>query len=378
MMLHQIMLLLIILFLATCFLAYSNGANDNFKGVATLFGSGTTNYKNALTWATFFTFAGSVASIFLAQSLIKTFSGKGLVPDMVAGSPDFLLAVAVGAGLTVMFATLTGFPISTTHSLTGALVGAGYMAIGLEVNLAVLGKKFFLPLILSPFMALALAATVYALFRYIRINLGIGKEWCLCIGETERVVPIPQPAPTLSLTRIRTVEPTLDTQEHCVQRYTGTVVGVSCQKLLDISHYASAGLVSFARGLNDTPKIVAMLLAIQALGIRWGMLAVACGMALGGVLNARKVAETISKKITPLNHGQGFSANLVTSLLVVSASRMGVPVSTTHVSVGSIFGIGMITRKADYCVVTEILLSWVLTLPVAAILSGTVYHLFAH
>ena len=117
------MALLLLLVGATCFLAYSNGANDNFKGVATLFGSNTTDYWRALSWATATTFAGAIASVFLAQTLVHRFSGKGLVPDAVAASPDFLLAVAVGAGLTVLLATLIGFPISTTHSLTGALGG---------------------------------------------------------------------------------------------------------------------------------------------------------------------------------------------------------------------------------------------------------------
>src|SRR2546426_12157337 len=107
------MMTLALLFLATCFLAYSNGANDNFKGVASLFGSRTSSYRTAISWATVTTFAGSVAAIFLAQGLLKSFSGKGLVPDSSTGSPEFLLAVAVGAGATVIIATLTGFPISS-------------------------------------------------------------------------------------------------------------------------------------------------------------------------------------------------------------------------------------------------------------------------
>lgn len=115
------MTILIILFLTTFFLAYSNGANDNFKGVATLFGSRTTNYKYAIWWATITTFAGSMASIFFAHGLASTFSGKGLVPQSVAISPEFLTAVGIGAAITVTVATITGFPISTTHSLTGAL-----------------------------------------------------------------------------------------------------------------------------------------------------------------------------------------------------------------------------------------------------------------
>ena len=116
---------LVLLFLATCLLAYSNGANDNFKGVASLFGSRTCNYGAAISWATFTTFAGSIMSIFLAQTLLKKFSGKGIVPDHFVGSEYFLLAVAIGAGLTVIVATLTGFPISTTHALTGAIIGCG-------------------------------------------------------------------------------------------------------------------------------------------------------------------------------------------------------------------------------------------------------------
>src|SRR5580765_8867064 len=128
------------LFLATCFLAYSNGANDNFKGVASLFGSRTCSYKTAISWATITTGAGSITAIFLAQTLLKKFSGKGLVPDAIVGSPHFLLAVAIGAALTVILATRFGFPISTTHSLIGAIIGSGLVAVGGAVNFASLGK----------------------------------------------------------------------------------------------------------------------------------------------------------------------------------------------------------------------------------------------
>jgi PiT family inorganic phosphate transporter len=81
----------------------------------------------------------------------------------------------------------------------------------------------------------------------------------------------------------------------------------------------------------------------------------------------------MSKKITPMNHGQGFSANLVTALLVIFASRFGLPMSTTHVSVGSLFGIGVVTRQANSRVVAGILASWVLTLPFAGISAAFIY-----
>src|SRR5437899_885527 len=167
------MLILTLLFLATCFLSYSNGANDNFKGVATLFGSKTTNYKKAIWWATTTTFAGSVCSIFLAQSLVAKFSGKGLVPNALVTSPEFLLAVAVGAGLTVILATITGFPVSTTHGLTGALVGSGLISVGSQVNFSALGKSFFLPLLLSPVIAVFLGVVTYVLARGVRVKSGV-------------------------------------------------------------------------------------------------------------------------------------------------------------------------------------------------------------
>ena len=98
-------------------------------------------------------------------------------------------------------------------------------------------------------------------------------------------------------------------------------------------------------------------------------------MVLGGLLNARKVGEVMGKKITPLNHGQGFTANLVTAFLTIVASRFGMPVSTTHVSCGSLFGIGLKTRQANPRVVLGILAAWGCTLPVAALFSAGIYPL---
>src|SRR5438270_13271146 len=93
------------LILAVVFLAYSNGANDNFKGVASLFGSRTCSYQMALLCATLATGAGSLASAYFAQRLLVKFSGKGLLPDAMIAQPQFLLSVALGAGATVILAT---------------------------------------------------------------------------------------------------------------------------------------------------------------------------------------------------------------------------------------------------------------------------------
>ena len=365
---------LALLFLATCFLAYSNGANDNFKGVASLFGSRTCNYRTAISWATVTTFAGSIMSIFLAQALLKKFSAKGIVPDHFAGSEYFLLAVAIGAGLTVILATLTGFPISTTHALTGAVIGCGLVAVGSQVNLAVLGKGFVLPLLLSPVLAIAVAGILYIVFHALRVATGTTKEWCICVGAEERIAAMPQPNSLLALRAVsHPSHLTVDELENCRERYGGNFLGLTSQQVVDAAHFLSAGTVSFARGLNDTPKIVALLLLWKALDTRWGSAAVALTMAIGGLLNARKVAETMSEKITTMNHGQGFTANLTTAILVVLATLFGLPVSTTHVSVGSLFGIGLTTGKANLRVISAIVFSWLITLPCAAILGGLIY-----
>ena len=366
----------VLLFVAACLLAYANGANDNFKGVASLYGSRTANYRTALTWATVTQLAGSVTSIFLAEALLKRFSGRGLVPDALVGSEQFLLAVALAAALTVLLATVTGLPISTTHAITGALVGCGLVAVGNEVNLAALRNGFLFPLLLSPVLAIALAALLYLLLRSVRLLFGVEKEWCACVGTEERVLIMPQPSsPVAKQAFVPEYSLVFAETATCQERYRGSMVGVNTQQLMDGAHFLSAGAVCFARALNDTPKIVAALLILRTLDISWGFLAVAGMMAIGGLIQARKVAQTMSNRITAMNHGQGFAANLGTALLVITASLFGLPVSTTHVTVGSLFGIGLTTGKANPKVMMNIELSWVITLPCAALLGVIIYFL---
>ncbi len=364
-----------LLLLAALFLAFSNGANDNFKGVASIYGSGSASYKTSITWATLTTGAGSIVSIYLAQALLKKFSGKGLVTNELVGSEYFLLSVALGAGLTVILATRLGFPISTTHGLVGAMVGAGWVSVGFGgVNLSALGQSFVLPLVLGPVLAVLLGALLYTIFHAARWALKLPKQWCLCVGTENRVVAMPG-APSMFAMRALP-QPTLtlaqgETLASCTERYVGTVAGVDAQKVVDAGHFLTAGVVSFARGLNDTPKIAALLLLVKWLTPVSDVALVAVAMALGGLIYARRVAETMSHKITAMNTGQAFSSNLTTGILVVLASLYGLPVSTTHVSVGSLFGIGVTTGQANIKTVLGIVLSWLITLPCAALLAGT-------
>jgi PiT family inorganic phosphate transporter len=357
--------------LAVLALAYSNGANDNFKGVATLFGSGTATYRNALAWATVTTLAGSLLALLLADGLVESFRGRGLVAYDVTVQPAFVLPVILGAAMTILCATRIGLPVSTTHALIGGLIGAGLMAAGGEVQLLALGKSFIIPLLFSPVIAIALTILIYPFFRWARRVSGISSRSCICIAAVFEEVTT-QNDGTLLLVRtgasIRVGQAT-----ECYERYQGRVLGIETGPVLDSLHFLSAGAVGFARGLNDTPKIVALLLVAPALNPNLGLALVAVVMALGGLLNARRVADTLSRKITRMSPGQGFTANLITASLVIAASRWGLPVSTTHVAVGSLFGIGAVNRKANVTIILTILLAWVTTLPMAAILAAAIH-----
>ena len=355
----------IFLFISVCFLAYTNGANDNFKGVATLFGSKTINYKQAIIFATLTTFAGSMASVFFAEALLENFSGKGLVPPSITDSPIFLISVALGAGLTVLLGTLTGFPLSTTHSLLGGLLGAGFIAIGINLNFNKLGTTFFLPLLLSPVIAMVLSGSCYFLSKSFKRKIGVS------IDGNKKVEKMA--IPIYKMINQKKMEIAIKNNVEKIN--TNSINSIKKQKLLDFAHFISAGLLSFSRGLNDTPKIIALLLVAKSLQIKWSMLIIAIMIALGGLINAKRVGTTISKKVTLLNPEQGFIANFISSILIIFATRLGMPVSTTHVTVGAIFGIGIINKKSNIKMIKKIILIWIITLPVSAIFSGILYSI---
>ncbi len=356
-------------------LAYSNGANDNFKGVATLYGSGAVSHRTALSWTTVATLAGSVLSILLAGSLAKSFTGKGLVPLELTQSSELLIAVAAAGAITILLATFLGMPTSTTHALTGALAGVALVVGHGHANLGKLWDSFFLPLLVSPILAIGAAALLYPLFHRARRRFGITRQTCVCVGDTA-----PQPVQLMRDGAAFVAVPagggpsfTIASREQCTERYDGRVMGVSALALVNNTHALSGIAVCFARAVNDTPKIAALLLAAGAAGVSWKLGLVAAAMALGGLLNSRKVAETMSKRITDLNPGQGLTGNLITAALVLGASRLGVPVSTTHVSCGAIFGIGMASRSARWGTIARIFATWMTTLPMGAVLGAAIY-----
>lgn len=347
-------------------LGFANGANDNFKGVATLWAAGRARYASALAWATGFTLLGSLAAIWFAAGLVAKFNGSKLLSPAVYTQMPFLTAVALGAGTTVLLASRLGFPISTTHALTGGLTGAGVAAAGFsQVNLAALGSGVAAPLLFSPFVALALTLGLLPLLAWVSAS---GRRDCLCVDEPELGIPAGASA------AVAVLAPPVVRWARSEECDTGAE-RVRLQAS-DALHWFSAAATSFARGLNDTPKIAALLLVASVAGARlhFGMVAVA--MAVGGILGAARVARTMSHKITPMSTHEAVTANLVSASLVTLASFWALPVSTTHVTSGSIFGIGLLRRKeADWRCVCEILASWVATLPLSALMAAGFYWL---
>ena len=350
--------------IAALFLAFSNGANDNFKGFATIWGSDTLNYRQALTLATLATVAGCFAALFLAETLVQNFSGKGLVADAVVNTPLFILSVSCGAAVTIFLATRLGYPVSTTHALIGGLIGAGLAQAESGVQLGRLMQTFLLPLLVSPLLAAILGALAYSAFR-----LRSTAEDCVCVIQPEMSAAATTTC-SAALQSVLASGVVLGRDKDCESL--PVIFRFSIINWLDKLHILSAMAICFARGVNDTPKIAALLIASRLIDAPTSILLLSAAMALGGIGFAKKVAERMSHRVTRLDHSQGLAANLITAMLVLFASKLGVPVSTTHVSVGSIAGVGMRAQTLDWTTLRQIMLSWLATLPLAALLSWTV------
>ncbi|HEY3824367.1 MAG TPA: anion permease [Bryobacteraceae bacterium] len=341
-------------------LAFANGANDNFKGVATLWGTGRYGYRKLLIFATICALAGSAFAIYVSAGLVKVFSGGQFLSSAASLNPVFPTAVGLGAAATVLLATWLGAPISTTHALTGALLGAGAVSGGIaQVKWATAASSIALPLLVSPLLAVALTLGVFPL-----ISRWLASRNCICVTEPEPAMLATAAAAGVAMNSGGGVPAIrLGAESECEQTGETTV-----STLEESIHWTSAGAICFSRTMNDTPKIAALVLTARLAGPTGGFLMVGALMAVGGLVAAKSVARTMSQKVTKIDPIGGMSANLVAALLVGVASRFGVPVSTTHVTMGGIFGVGLRRREqTNWKMVTQIVLAWLITMPIGLI-----------
>lgn len=360
-------------------LAAANGANDISKGIATLVGGKVLRPQQAILWGTLMTAVGALVGAVVGASLLRTFSSAMLSEPI--NSPLLPLAMAFGTIAWLFIATRTGMPVSTTHALTGGLIGAAWAQAGSAgIVWAALVQKILLPLALSPVVAFALAWSILPVFRR---QLVRAHAYCLCV-EVQHTSLIPVPAPagaalltTADSTALRVIA---DKAEACEQK--DTIAGLKVQAA-DALHIFTSGLTSFARGMNDAPKIAALLAVswLDGAPALTPLILVALGMCAGSLLRGRRVLHTLSNKITAMDSIEAFSANACSSVLVSTATFFGMPLSTTHVTTSAIVGIGVgAQRGIDWRVVREIVLAWVVTLPIAAVLayfSNFIFHRMA-
>jgi len=212
-------------------------------------------------------------------------------------------------------------------------------------------------------IAAALCMLAYRLFR--RHPTGMD---CACL-----VAPAPTLMPAtggIAVSRISAPSIVLASDAACERLE--TPVRVSVSRSIDRLHVLSGMSICFARGVNDTPKLTALLVAAHFMNARVSIALIGVAMATGGILFGRRVAQTMSRRVTRMNHAQGLAANLITATLVLFASKLGMPVSTTHVAVGSIAGVGASAKTLNWHALRNVLLSWVATLPLAFIVAAGV------
>ncbi len=364
-------------------LGAANGANDVSKGIATLVGSGVADYRRAIVWGTLWTIAGGLLGVVFAGAMVATF-GSGLLSPGTRPTFPAAAATLLGAGAWVLLATRTGLPVSTTHAIVGSLVGVAGLAYGVAgVQWGALGGKILVPLLVSPIVSLLLVVLV---LLWARGKAAPGGQEapggqaadCLCAEVRPAALHLASAtgsagAVPLGSGGIR-VQIVNGAQEACAAWHPRAL-----RLTLDHLHWLTAGATSLARGMNDAPKIAALTAAAAATGVTAPaalpgiFLLVIAGMALGSLVAGRRVTAVLGERVTAMDHREGFVANLVTATLVASGAAFGLPMSTTHVSSCGIVGAGLLRNSIDRSTLRTIVLAWVVTLPVSALLGMAGY-----
>jgi inorganic phosphate transporter, PiT family len=338
-------------------LAAANGANDVPKGVATLSAAGVAKIRTAVVWGTITTAIGCLVSLTFAAKMTALFS-KGIVS--AAPTPAFAVAVLTGTSAWVAFATWRRLPVSTTHALVGSLLGAGVLFASSSVNWGVLLNKVVGPLLLSVLCAYIVSIALTFVGRYTTGKAA--KRSSSGSGEQPKAVDSGGGASSAA-----TAVATESASQESVKPKMSPVI---------LLHWATSGFTSFARGMNDAPKIVAigsfaLIGGMTTTGLLFG---VTFAMAIGGLIAGSRIAKRLSVCVENMTHVEGFTANLTTAALVGLGAFQGLPMSTTQVSVGAIAG----TAGTDYKRIKgksfrDFGIAWLVTPPFAAAVAALTY-----
>ena len=392
------------------YMAWNIGANDVANSMGTSVGSGALSLKHAVIAASICNFAGAVL---LGGNVTNTIR-KGMInPDIFVHTPILLalgmLAALIATGLWLQLATYLTLPVSTTHSIVGAVIGIGLIVGGtdalnwgkvfqiftswvaspvtgglisfitftfikgkiIDTQFPLKNIKFYAPfLVFAVFITLTLSL-IYKGMKNLHLNIPFGKAFIISMG----VGILSFLVCNILIARMRDDQGNnLDKEFH------------GMEKIFGYLQIMTAFYVAFAHGANDVANSIGPLSAIISIiqtktvlmkvGVPFWVLALGgAGIAIGISTWGYKVMETVGKKITELTPSRGFSAEFGAATTVLVCSRLGLPISTTHTLVGSVIGVGMARGIAslNFQVVKNIILSWFITLPLTAILAIIIY-----
>jgi len=397
------------------FMAWGIGANDVANAMGTSVGSGALTFKQAVIIAAVFEFAGAV----LAGGEVTKTIRKGIIDvSSLGGTPEILvhgmLASLLAAGVWLLIATRKGWPVSTTHSIVGALVGFGAVCIGMDAVSWVKVGTIAMSWVISPLLAGVIS---YFLFRSIQslvINtvdpvanakkyvpmyiflvglvismvtmvkglkhVGINLTFNECLGVAVLLGGVLMVIGTLLIRRL-TFDPKEDKHFH----YT------NMEKIFGVLMIFTAMAMAFAHGSNDVANAIGPVAAIVGIVQNageiasksatpiWVLFLGGSGIILGLVTYGHKVIATVGSGITELTPSRGFAATLGAATTVVLASGTGLPISTTHTLVGAVLGVGLARGigALNVSVIQTIFLSWIVTLPAGATLAVIFYYILA-
>ncbi|SEB07459.1 inorganic phosphate transporter, PiT family [Thiothrix caldifontis] len=394
------------------FMAWGIGANDVANAMATSVGSKAITIKQALILAAIFEFAGA----YLAGGQVTETIRKGLVDmDAFSANPEMLvwgmLGSLLAAGTWLLIASMRGWPVSTTHSIVGAVVGFAAVGVGVDaVNWETVGTTA-VSWVFSPIISGVVAFLIFMSLQKLVLNtknplqnaIKYGPFYLFMVGFVLSLLTIKKGLKHVGLHLDDGMDLVLSVVIGIVIALIGRIL-ISRVKFDQLAekrfHYANvekifgvlmlftASAMAFAHGSNDVANAVGPMAAVidvaqsgvmaaKASVPPWALLVGAVGIVIGLATLGYKVIQTVGNGITELTPTRGFSAEIATAMTVVMASYTGIPVSTTHTLVGAVLGVGFARGIAaiDLRVVGGIFMSWVVTLPAGALLSVMFFYL---